>query len=226
MQNYKKYLPLILLGIGILVVIGGVLFVKNNKRSEVTDPDDESALQEVPLEKRPVVSLIPSGDGHYLKLKVQKIMIDANSLDFDLLYQTKADITQGVPGTVDLTGKQMVETDLLLGTESSGKFRYDEVVEKGSIELKFRKDRKLVARFKVDFHLQTGVAEVVSLDDKFRYDTGIEPENYYVTMQTIGTPGDNFVSVVTKDGYAVYSSANFIKLETDSAEPTSLPVED
>lgn len=225
MPNLKKYLPLIILVLGIVLIAGAAVFAKSRNKGPV-DPNDESGLAEVPLEKRPAVSLIPSPDGHYIKLKVDKILIDANSLDFELLYQTEAEITQGVPGTESLTDKKSVETDLLLGTESSGKFRYDEGVETGSIELKFRKDGKLVAKFKTDFHMQTGVAEVSSMDEKFKYDSGIEPENYYVTMKTIGQPGDNFQSVVVKDGYAVFSSAHFVKKESDSPKPTSLPVED
>ncbi len=209
----KKYLPLILLGLGIIVMLVVVFVVKGKKEVvEPVDPNDESALIDVPLEKRPVVSLIPSPDkdgkyGHYLKLKVDKIQIDANSMDYELLYQTKAGITQGVPGIADIKGKNNFESDLLLGTESSGKFRYDEGVESGSIELKFRKDGKLVAKFKTDFHMQTGITELKSLDGKFTYSLDKPQKNiYYVTMETIGVPDSSLKAVTTKDGYAVFSS--------------------
>ncbi len=209
----KKYLPLILLGLGIILMVIVVVVVKGKKTvAEPVDPNDESSLVEVPLEKRPVVSLIPAPDkdgkfGHYLKLKVDKIQIDTTSMDYELLYQTTAGITQGVPGIADLKGKKSFETDLLMGTESSGKFRYDEGVENGSIELKFRKDGKLIAKFKTDFHMQTGVTELKSADGKFTYTLDKAEKNvYYVTMETIGKPDSSFKALTAKDGYAVFTS--------------------
>ena len=44
---------------------------------------------DVALPERPVVSLTPTIDGHYLNLKIEKIVIDAKSLDYELLYKTK-----------------------------------------------------------------------------------------------------------------------------------------
>lgn len=116
--------------------------------------DDEELLAEVPLDKRPIVSLTPSGDGHYLALQVDNIVLDADSFDYLLEYRTSNDLLQGVPGIAKLAGNKTFETELLLGTESSGKFRYDEGVETGSVELKFRKNGKLIAKFKTDFKME------------------------------------------------------------------------
>lgn len=208
----KKYLPLILLGLGIVFFAGVFMFVKSSKKEVVVDLNDESTIADVPLEKRPVVSLIPVPDtlgnfGHYLKLKVEKIQVDADSVDYELLYQTKAEITQGVPGIADIKGKNSFEADLLLGTESSGKFRYDEGVENGSISLKFRKGGKLVAKFITDFHMQTGVTEISSADGKFTHTLDkVQKGVFFVTMQTIGVPDSSFKSLTSKDGYAVFAS--------------------
>lgn len=149
----KKYVPLILLGLGALVLVGA-FFVIKNKSSGSTSVDEESGLKEVPLEKRPIVSLTPSSDGHYLTLRVEKIVLDADSFDYLFEYKTGEGISQGVPGSAQISDNGVFETELLLGTESSGKFRYDEGVETGSIELKFRKGGKLVAKFKTDFQLK------------------------------------------------------------------------
>jgi len=63
----KKYLPYILLGLGILVfAIVGVIVVKNKNKGV---DDEEEVVVELPFDKRPVVSLTPSADGHWLKWK-------------------------------------------------------------------------------------------------------------------------------------------------------------
>jgi len=173
----KKYLPLMFLAAGVLVVIGAYLFVSKNKGNEESlGGEDEVLLSDVPLSKRPVVSLTPTTDGHYLQLKVDKIVIDADTFDYMLEYKTENGLLQGVPGVADLKGKNSFETDLLLGTESSGKFRYDEGVETGSIEIKFRKAGKLVAKFKTDFKMEP------------------QDKGYKISMNTIGGASEGEIS--------------------------------
>lgn len=164
----KKYLPLILFVLGVIVFVV-TFFVVRGKNTAPIDPNDESSLVEVSLEEMPIVSLIPTKDGHYLKLKVENIVVKGvSSMDYELLYQTAADITQGVPGSVEVSGESF-ETDLLLGSESSGKFRFDEGVKTGSIGIKYRDSKgKLLAKFETDFELNEA-------DDGFE-----------VTMNTIG----------------------------------------
>jgi hypothetical protein len=206
----KRFLPIILFFVGVVFFVGVFFFVKNSKSSNAVVSDGEAALVEVPLDERPVVSIIPSEDGHYLKLKIDKIVVKGSAkLDYLLEYQTSNDITQGVPGVKDLNGDKSFETDILLGTESSGKYRYDEGVEIGNVEIKLRdKNGKLLTKFDTDFHIQTGVAELTSLDGKFTYVLDKVPKGViFVTMQTIGVPEESFSSVVSKDGYSVFASS-------------------
>ncbi len=148
----KKYLPYILLGLGILVfAIVGVIVVKNKNKGV---DDEEEVVVELPFDKRPVVSLTPSADGHWLKLKVEKIDKTANMLDYELLYSLPDGRTQGVPGSVTLNGRDMFERDLLMGSESSGKFRYDEGVKNGTITIRLRdKKGKLMGKVGGGFSL-------------------------------------------------------------------------
>jgi|SRR3989344_1659455 len=203
----KKYLPLIILVVGALVITGA-FFVLKARKSKPEIEDDETALLNLSLEERPVVSLTPTSDGHYITLKVEKITFDPKSVDYLLLYETSEGVQQGVPGTVELEGKKEFEEKLLLGSESSGKFRYDEGVENGSVELKFRNsDGELMAKFETDFHMQTSTIELSSSDGKFNYLVDEAEEGvFYVTMQTVGVPGDGFKSVTSDNGYAVFSS--------------------
>jgi hypothetical protein len=205
----KKYLPLILFVVGVVVVVGVFFVVKGRKKDSKVEVE-ETALIEVPLEKRPVVSLTPTEDGHYLNLKVEKIMIEgATSMDYQLLYDVPNAPSQGIPGTVDIEGKDSFEAELLLGSESSGKFRYDEGVEEGTITLRFRNEEgKLLVKFSAEFHLQSASSSLTSLNEKFTFELdSIPKKGYFVTMETIGfpniPPGD-----VTTNIYGVFSSSD------------------
>jgi len=182
-------------------------FVVKNKLQKPAVEEEESALIEVSLNERPIASLTPSEDGHYLNLLVDKIVIDAESMDYELLYTTGAGLTQGVPGMVVLSGRDSFEAELLLGSESSGKFRYDEGVEEGSLTLKFRNNKgKLLAKFSTDFHLQSNIDQLTSLDGKFSYEFDKTPNGFFVTMETFGIPGST-PSEVANDPYGVFTSS-------------------
>src|SRR4030042_2297790 len=182
----KKFLPFIILVLGIVVLAGAFIFIKGQKQKGVSPASEDETVKEIPIEKRPVASLTPSTDGHWLKLKVEKIVINAASMDYELLYQLPDGRTQGVPGTIKLDNNPKIERDLLMGSESSGKFRYDEGVEKGTLSLKFRDDTgKLVGKLSGDFHLQSAVAILNSVDGKFTYTLNKTPKSgYFIVMET------------------------------------------
>jgi len=183
----KKYLPIILFAIGLLV-LGAVFFFIARSTKQTNAPEEESALTEVVLADRPVASLTPSADGHELTLKIEKIKIDAISLDYELLYSLPDGRTQGVPGSINIKSAGVIERKLLLGSESSGKKRYDEGVEEGTLTLKFRNDdRKLVAKFSTKFHLQSNTKDISSADGKVKVTLLKTPtKTFFVTMETFG----------------------------------------
>lgn len=156
----KKYLPFILVGVGVLVLVGAFLFIRSSKKVGIED----ETVKEIPVEQRPLVSLVPSSDGHWLKLKIEKIkVVKAASLDYELLYSLPDGRTQGAPGTIKLDGNDIVR-DLLLGSESSGKFRYDEGVSGGTMTIRFRDSKgKLIGKLSTKFTMSSpkkGVFEV------------------------------------------------------------------
>ena len=202
----KKYLPILLFVVGLVVLVGVFLFIRGRKSSSSDTRED--VLTEISLEKRPLTSLTPSEDGHWLKLKIEKMSLDANSLDYELLYKLPDGRTQGVPGTVKIDGKTSLERDLLLGSESSGKYRYDEGVEEGSLTLRFRNEKgKLLGKLATDFHLQSGDVNLSSVDGKFKYVLAKKPTRaYFVVMETFGLPEDT--SSVISGPYGVFGSSS------------------
>jgi hypothetical protein len=131
----------------------------------------------------------------------------AASIDYELLYKVTNGTTQGVPGNIPLKGESSLERDLLLGSESSGKFRYDAGVETGTLTLRFRNDKgKLIGKVSTDFHLQNGTVTLTSVDNKFKYVLDKPASKvWFVTMQTFG-PADKTNLVVEQAPYAIYSS--------------------
>ncbi len=207
----KKYLPVILLIVGILVLVGVVVAVKKATQGPTTEntPVEEETAPELAKELRPFTSLIPKSDGHWLKLRVEDMKVpNAVSLDYELLYKTADGRTQGVPGTVAIKGVSMIERDLLLGSESSGKFRYDQGVEKGTLTLRFRNDKgKLVAKLVTDWHLQQDGPELTSVDGKFTYTLGKAATGvWFVTMMPFGAKQGASNVVVVSGDYAIFSS--------------------
>jgi hypothetical protein len=208
----KKYLPFILLGVGVLVLVGVVFFVRGMGKDAVVE---EEKVAEIPFELRPVASLTPSEDGHWLNMVIEKIVFDAASMDYELLYNLPDGRSQGVPGTIKLDGQDAIERDLLLGSESSGKFRYDEGVEAGTLTIRFRNEKgKLTGKLVTDFVLLTDVSDVESSDGNFTYKfTDPQDGVYYVVMGTFGVPSDP-PSVVQSGPYGLFSSLD----DEDDAE--------
>lgn len=201
----KKYLPFILLGVGIIVLIVVFLVIKKNKTAA---PVVEDTTITLPLNERPVASLTPSADGHWLKLSITKILSSAASMDYELLYQLPDGRTQGVPGTIKLTGQDKIERDLLMGSESSGKFRYDEGVKEGTLTIRFRNDAgKLITKLTTEFALLSKTKELKSIDEKFDYKlASVNSKDFFVIMETFGVAKEA-PAEVTAGPFGIFTSS-------------------
>lgn len=188
----KKFIPIILLLLGAVMAVAVYFVVFRGGPDEEMVPEEEVALVEVPFEESPYASLTPTADGHFLNLYVSNMSIMANkyesqSMDYELLYKLPDGRTQGVPGSVKLQGLSELERELLLGSESSGKFRYDEGVEEGTLSLRFRdEDGKLIAKFTTEFSLLNGVDELTMPGESFTYTLEGPQKGYFVVMNTFG----------------------------------------
>jgi len=209
----KKFFPFLVLLAGFVVVVSVYFFVIRGRGSQSTTGDvsptteDLSMLRDVPINEQPVVSMVPTSDGHFLNLTIDKIQIDAYSMEYTLLYKMPDGREQGVPGIIPMNGQTKIERKMLLGSESSGKFRYDEGVEKGTFTLKFRNsDGKLIARFETDFHLQHDTDTLTSMDGNLAYKLAKSSPEYFVTMHTFGLI-NSFQGNVKEGPYGIFSSA-------------------
>lgn len=201
----KKFLPVILLLVGVLIFTAAFVLVKSRKSAGQGDKEEE-AVAELTLDKRPVISLTPTLDGHYLTLKIDNVKVKAESFDYELLYDTAQGVEQGVPGTEKLAGGAF-SADLLLGSESSGKFRYDEGVERGSLTLKFRDaSGKLIGKVTSNFRMFSGTPSLESPDGKFKVELTQSPKKaFFVVLEGIGLP-EKPPEEVKEGPYAVFAS--------------------
>lgn len=212
----KKYLPLVLIGGGVLVVLLAVFVVMRTLKSgtSINSSDQVEVIPELPQSQWPVVLLtpttearIPNSLGHLLDLKVQKINVPgASTMDYLLVYNTIDGGQQGVPGTIKLTGGD-VDKNLLLGSESSGKFRFDAGVSQGTITITFRNSSgKSMGKLSSDFHLQSDTMSLSSVDNKFTYNLDkLSKGVYFVIMPTFAQPNASEY-VIWQNGYGVFAS--------------------
>lgn len=217
----KKYLPFILFGVGIVVLLVVFLVIKKNKTNiPVQEKDTTITLS---INERPIASLTPSVDGHWLKLSLTKILASAASLDYELLYQLPDGRTQGVPGTIKLTGQDKIERDLLMGSESSGKFRYDEGVKEGTLTIRFRNDAgKLITKLSTEFALLSKTKELKSIDEKFVYKlASLNSKDFFVVMETFGLPKET-PTEVTAGPFGIFTSSKTAVSGIVSMEGTNI----
>jgi hypothetical protein len=185
-----------------------VYFLVFKKPAPKTPKEETSALKELPLNQRPIASLIPSVDGHYLKLRIEKLNSTAASVEYELLYNLPDGRVQGVPGTLKLEGQTLIERSLLMGSESSGKFRYDVGVKEGTLTVRFRDGSgKLMNKYVTKFALLSNTKDLTSVDERFSYSLPkLNTKDFFVVMETFGVAVDTPTNP-TAGPIGVFSSA-------------------
>jgi hypothetical protein len=180
----KKKVILAAVVLLVIVLVGAIVYLKNNS-------GEEGGFRQLTLNERPFATLTPSEDGHWLTLRIENLVVkEAKRLEYLLLYNLEDGRSQGVPGSVDLTGKKTFEQNILLGSESSGKYRYDEGVTDGSLTITYRSEKDvIISRFTSRFILQLGGDDLVIEEGDFLYRFEEEyPEDWFVLMSTMGVP--------------------------------------
>lgn len=190
----KKVLPIFLVVLVGLLVGGAVVwFLKppsseeKKETSTAKTAKEETVKSELPLEERPYVALTPGSSCEYT-LNISGIKGSPSQLEYEVVYQVDGGVTQGVPGTVKISGKTSLSRDLLFGTESSGHRRCDKGVKEGTVTIKYRDDDgKLTAKVEGNFQVKES-AKALKMDG-FELDLGKISTDKYVVMNTIGLPG-------------------------------------
>lgn len=204
----KKYL-LILIGvaIGLGIVLGGFWFFLSLTRvpAQKEESKEKEVLRELKVDERPYINLTPRKDGHELTLAIAKIPSGVNTIEYELGYKNKDNVQQGATGQINITSPS-VERKILLGTCSSGRCRYDEGVEQGTLSLRLRdEDGKLVTKLTTGFTLSQGVGKLSSSDGKLIFSGNLVKSDFYVIVGTFGFPG-KLSGNVAGEPYGIFTS--------------------
>jgi hypothetical protein len=195
---------LLIIGLG----VGGFLLFRGRSKEEAPAPTPTpEVFVETPLEKRPFVALTPSIDGHWLTLEVSQIQ-DADSIEYELTYNTGDNLTQGaIGGPTRLQGKTIYEKKILLGTESSGHYRYHEGIEEGNLTVRLNGGpgpRKFTSEFK----LYQSESELVSSDGLFSLGAQLPSGQFYLVLQTAGLPAEVEDEEILAGPYGVFTDGS------------------
>ena len=130
------------IGILVLVLVGGVIFVKGLTKKGPTLPQEEEQQVELPpVDPSVIVNLTPKPDGRSVFLTVSKIPTSTTSIEYELSYTTGEGLPKGALGKITLNGKTEVEREILLGTCSTGgKCTFDTGVTSVKLILRFNAD--------------------------------------------------------------------------------------
>lgn len=189
-----------------LIAISFILAACGPGTTSKITPTPASKVIEMPIADRPLVSLTPSADGHYLNLKLAGVPSSITSIEYEVIYQAVdngSQIEKGIGDTIKLITAN-IEKNLLLGTESctSGcKYSYDKGIIGGNLTINFIDGNGQQATFDTPYVLKTTAditksGAITLLSDNFsvKPKTKLTGNDYFILMK-------NF-----RGGYSVFSS--------------------
>jgi len=139
MKNKKTMM--VVAGILVAVLVAGGLLILS-RGSKPAAPENNQR-QEQPADTIPTVDasvkvdLSQATGGKEVNLAVSGIPSGTESIDYELSYNTKSQGLQGVIGSAKVGGEQDFSKQITLGTCSSGRCVYHEVVGKVKLSLRF-----------------------------------------------------------------------------------------
>lgn len=189
----KPYLKFIIPGFILLIILAWMFWP--SKKNRTATPEATKKMEEInkiALADRPYVTLTPRADGKEVSMTIDRVA-KATSVEYEMEYQAES-LIQGVFGTIDFTQETApVSKNLLFGSCSKGKCRYDEGISGGSLTLRFDGGKEPFA-LKSGFNLQRQFdreGKFISQDSKAGLDVGRSglPANTFVLIAgTMGLP--------------------------------------
>jgi len=134
----KKNVIFGVVGLLILIGIGLGIYFSQQKSKTVEQPQKKEELGAIPtVDASTTVTLAALPGNMEMVLKSEGIPNGTNSVDYELSYDTKSQGKQGVIGTISSITGNSFEKQMTLGTCSSGRCVYHEVVGAIQVTLKF-----------------------------------------------------------------------------------------
>jgi len=169
---------------------------KSIKPQQSSKPKKTISVNTLPLEERPYITLIPKSKiepkslGHWLTFTVDNIG-KFKQLEYEFEYTTGSMI-QGGLGRIDFNKERPpVSKEIAFGSESKGKYKYDEGVYTGQFTFTFSNGED--AALRTDFNLQNAGDNngiFYPPDAKVKLETGndLKSGDYLIIASTLGLP--------------------------------------
>lgn len=183
-----KLKPLVLLGVSALLLAGcGSSTTSTTKPTQQNPNSVKLVVNELPLEKRPFVVMVPHASNHLFTLYVENAN-QAKGASVDLEYQS-GDLLKGVRTSLDTPIKSPYTKAVILGSCSTGgKCSFDGDLKSGTMKFKLDfGDKNLMHVLKGDFTFVSGQTNLP--DGKFSFEAGKKtPAGSIILTNSFGLP--------------------------------------
>jgi len=205
--------------IGLVVLMVGIAFwffqpfSSNKPFGNNPSPIGEKTIlvNTLPLEERPYITLAPKSHiepkslGHWVTMTIDNIQ-KFTRVEYEFEYQTSTMI-QGGMGRIDFSREATpVSKEIAFGSESKGKYKYDEGVYQGKFMLTFSDSKEAV--LKADFNLQkASQGTLSSVDGKVKIKLGendLSADDFVIVASTLGIPA-KLPGKILSDPYGFYA---------------------
>lgn len=141
-MNTSKNRLFFLFGGIVLFLVLFFLFISLQKPKKEQETSKKSTLQNqdevVPtVDSSTILTLTPIQEKKEIKMAIKGIPRDTSAVDYELSYETRLQGSQGVIGSISTVVGSAIEKQITLGTCSSGRCVYHEVVGPIKATLKF-----------------------------------------------------------------------------------------
>ncbi len=137
MKLNKQYV-MVIGGVLAVVIIVGLLFFRGKGTQEKLAGVSEPTEMVIPtIDSSVKVDLTSPLGGKEVALEIKNIPSTTQTIDYELSYQTRQQGLQGVIGTITTNNEPGYKKRITLGTCSSGRCVYHEVIGKIKLTLKF-----------------------------------------------------------------------------------------
>lgn len=210
----KQYLPIVI-GVILLLLVGGGVFAftrmrggnqeeqaaTNTKKRLIAEPN------KIAVAERPYIQIIPLADGHNLTIKFVSLKKAAESVEYEIDYQSGT-LIQGGGNALELS-KLPVEDNYFMGSCSAGgKCSYHEEVKGGNLLTTYDGTERFALKSEWQYidNAAKG-SEFASRDTKFKLSsTDMKNNRYVIIFNTAGYPGEAPGTLVS-DPFSVTSSS-------------------
>lgn len=134
----KKIVIVVMIVVLALLGIAGTISLKSLTKKDVVEEVPTPTVALPTVSESIKVDLTGKNNNKIIDLKIEGVLSDIESIEYELTYTTGAGLPRGVLGKIKTDGKSSItRNDIDLGTCSRGKCVYDTGVTSINLSLKF-----------------------------------------------------------------------------------------